>query len=1792
MSNLKKIALAIIILLIGILGFTTLVKAATPLKTEFKAKQINVEDDEELFKNLNLFCLVRDAQPPYGGYDRFAHIKIEGNVATNEDNKKTWSSQYNAKLAYMLYHATKIPMDGYIADKTSTLRALGWVFFPTWWENAKTQLGISGNINVEGCKIDDLIEAKEKYEELERNANTYASSYQGSEIQKQETGKKVTVTTTTINNIQYYKIGPFKCKFSNQLEDISVNTNNGNYTPSMCIQNKSGSEESVNINQIESEKNFYINIAANKNITSINYITIKGKKVRTYSVDLYIYKKDSTDIDNLENQNFAYFEKSYKDVEPSEKYDLNLPVDAELQIKKIDTSGKGNVKNIGFKVYSHVSGNTGWLQVGADSKITGYTANFDDATTLITSKNGVTPKITGMPVGKYTIYETDLPDKYQYLYTLGECDVPDGSRGNGVISVSKKTAKEIVTKDIYGTYIAEAKNTPVLGSLNITKIDVDSQEPLNDVGFKIYSKVKDKTGWLLIDEEKWELKDYTTFDKATEVYTKTIGKVKGITETIKKLPAGEYEVYETNIDKYQDLYVLDEMKVLEGAEGSAKITRRARKVATKTVEAKGLTETATAEAKNKKELGSLIIHKEDNAGNPLGGIGFKIYSEIPGKTGWLNINNGTGLVESYVGKIDEVKYDLITGNDGNTHIVTKLPAGKYKIYETSVGKYDDIYALTLTDVPGGTKAYVKNIGEVEVKATGTAKATLYTETNTPDLGSLKIKKIDKYTGETLPGIGFKVYSNLKGKEGWLTINSDNELTGYTTFANATEIFTQKDGITNIIEKLPAGEYGVYETNLGNYANTYKLEEIEVPGESGRKIAKFVENKTVEAKGTAESTLYEAENIPQFVKLSGYVWVDEQQGKASVRNNLYKENESEDDPLLDGILVRLIDSKTNEEVDKTETKNGGKYEFTNVLISKLADYYVEFEYDGLKYSNVTPILDKANGSKAAEGTVRTEFNNKFNEITNKTIIDGIEIEYDFDSENHTSTLKNSEKFVITSTTSEAGFNLLEQYQNGNVETSEDGMPEIKNINLGLYEREQPDLAVVKDIDNVIISVNGYNHIYKYDTRFVNNGEYSGGFNVGVKFGEKYGKQTYSRAIYKSDYDYQNENDKNKELKAYITYKIGIGNQSTSLTSKVNRLVDYYDTKYTLEKVGKSIDSQTGNITDRTIEFENTSYNNDYNKLELYTNMEVEHQDVKYIYVQFSMNKETIGSIMFDANGEEIRNKLLLDNVVEITSYTIFKEGNKYAGIDKDSQPGNALPGDLNTYEDDTDKAPALQLVVAEPRKITGTVFLDETSVELKIGQERIGNGEYDEGETTIPGVEVKMLKEDGTVVATAITDENGNFELSGFAPGNYTIVYTWGNTTYTVQDYKGTIYNETSRMNDNKWYQQTDIRYSDAIDNYETRKSIDSGANITKMESTTPTMNFGVELNDRNSEGLIDVTSGIDRVEFIIKNIDFGIVERPRQKLDISKNATAMKIILGNNMGTLDAKIEKDTNGNVILKGTGLEMLTATPQEETTKGALLWAQVDSDILQNSTIKIEYKISVANNSELDYDSEDYYKYGIPVGNKITMKPTGVYDYLDGTVLDTEKATENSNEGWKEISRAEYDNEFATEPTIIDQYLNKYSSTIVSPDGTITNIEGYEEFIAEHYDEIREYTVELVKELRETLVADKTILRNSNLENTTLEPGQSNTVTLYTSQVLAVKDEIDFNNSAEITKVERNTETGRIITPRDSALYDSAEEITVTPPTGGNQDYVLPIVLGVSTLIILGAGIVLIKKKVLNK
>lgn len=1009
------------------------------------------------------------------------------------------------------------------------------------------------------------------------------------------------------------------------------------------------------------------------------------------------------------------------------------------------------------------------------------------------------------------------------------------------------------------------------------------------------------------------------------------------------------------------------------------------------------------------------------------------------------------------------------------------------------------------------------------------------------LGNLKVIKVNKDNIKIkLQGVGF--YVQNKDTKKWVKV--ENDTVSYTDKKeDATEFITDKNGEITI-KNLVVGTYVAYETKNPNY---------------GYEIIKEGQEKSITVDKTAELQI---PNKQKYIRLSGYVWVDKVFSKQSKRNDLYKDNDYDsNDILLDGITVRLIDKTTGKVVKEAKTADGGKYLFTDVLVDDLEKYYIEFEYDGLTYTNVIPHIDRDNGSKAAENSsVRDEFNKGFSVIEGSTESNkGItkdsagnpkyDLNYNIDKNKHTSTLNNTGLYPITANTNETGYVIKDHFT--------PGQEEIKYINLGLYEREQPDIALVKDLYNVNVAINGYNHIYEYANRFNNQGEYGDGFNVGVKFGNKYGNMSYTRAIYEADKEYTSS-DKSKELKVYVTYKISMKNESSNLQVQVNNIVDYYDSNYTLIKTGTGIDEK-GNVTGDISNSGSQNYNDKYQKVIINTNSKIEHNKSADVYVQFELNRDAVLKILNDKEN--------LDNVVEINSYSVFDtDGKVYAGIDTDSNPGNAVPGDTTTYEDDTDSAPGLKLVVSDKaREMTGKVFLDSTSNELKTGEVRQGDGMYTDGEKGIKDVKVTLKEniERGKVYE-ATTDENGDFYISGYIPGDYTLTYTWGDKEYTVQNYKGTVYEKDrydANVTNKEWY-KTDVntRYTDAIDNYNTRKKIDAeiakvtnktATTIDKMDSTTPTMGISVEYTTTTTAEVADDIKEergdkFNCPDFKIENIDFGIVERARQDLALRKRVNTFKVTLAN--GQVIADMTIDEKGNIT--GERNHVTYMGPSSTTTpKNGLVKLELDNELIQGATVEVEYEIKVTNNSELDYVSEDFYKYGIKSGNEVTITPTSIIDYLD------------KNWGFE--------------------------------------AEKNKEWTVKSLDEIKNIVAKEVYENEDSTIADKTILYTESLKGQKLKPTESATVNLNVSKVLSNSDEISLDNESEITELTKDGGSRLISTPgnyipgqEETKESDEsiAETVIVTPSTGANLGFIVPVMIGVIALVILGAGVVIIKKKTL--
>ena len=602
-----------------------------------------------------------------------------------------------------------------------------------------------------------------------------------------------------------------------------------------------------------------------------------------------------------------------------------------------------------------------------------------------------------------------------------------------------------------------------------------------------------------------------------------------------------------------------------------------------------------------------------------------------------------------------------------------------------------------------------------------------------------------------------------------------------------------------------------------------------------------------------------EGYEPTIDIGGNVWEDLKAGKENVVNGKFDENELP----VEGITVILHESNGNIAQDKydkqtiTTTDAEGNYLFEK--LNPMLQYYVEFQYNGQHYEN-TIYEDNLSGgySNATESTNdRDEFNLRFEEL------DGIDDGYDKAYlENQDTYIPINDKFKISAYTGADGLNQKRLYpstekftitvvenedyhptdEDGNpIETDktyigdtkydriygeEDNSEDLLNIDFGITERIEFDMALKKDLYIATVKINGKTQVYGYDEKNIgnNDGETGDTWTINVVGG-------YERGLDKADYNFNGENGNiHQVLEVYATYKIAVRNQSQSMLGHVTKLYDYYDetfeyieelswksgTNYTKSKT--TLDDlqnkfATGKIEDGervnakvSNDSSTSSSNGSENKLEIDVGKKQASGETVYLYLTFKLNSNSEGKLEL---GEK-------ENAVEIGAFkTYYKEGTilphygvnnckigndtVIAGrIDKDSIPSN-YSKEQGPQEDDEDEAPILNVKLTDDvRKINGNVWEDErTNI---VNEAIVGNGIREDSEKGIEGITVELVEKTvGGEYYTwqkTETDANGNYNFNGYIPGDYIVRFTYGNnvtetnasiTSYNGQDFKSTTY---------------------------------------------------------------------------------------------------------------------------------------------------------------------------------------------------------------------------------------------------------------------------------------------------------------------------------------------------------------------------------------------------------------------
>ena len=427
----------------------------------------------------------------------------------------------------------------------------------------------------------------------------------------------------------------------------------------------------------------------------------------------------------------------------------------------------------------------------------------------------------------------------------------------------------------------------------------------------------------------------------------------------------------------------------------------------------------------------------------------------------------------------------------------------------------------------------------------------------------------------------------------------------------------------------------------------------------------------------------------------------------------------------------------------------------------------------------------------------------------------------------------------------------------------------------------------------------------------------------------------------------------------------------------------------------------------------------------------------------------------------------------------------------------------------------------------------------------------------------------------------------FVPGSYAVVYTWGDGTYSVESYKATVIEESRYNNEvgNKYFYKSlnGQALSHGIDNWQTRQDIDKQLNshsggenngynysttveTNKMTSYTPTMTFNIEYDDND---LNNVTFNSDKKQltFEVKDIDFGIIKRPVQSISIEKRIAHITVKYTTGDVVIDADITDD--GKLTGQKNYLTYMKSTISNGNFSRGFLKAELDSEILQNTSLEIKYKFVVTNNSEADYASQGFYNFGngyyVSRGQAgetqrendvVTITPTKIIDYLDNKISYNAEAQDNSSWTLK--------NEEQLQGYVTEDVIN-----------SLKNSNTYEYY---------------TESLKDTALKPARIKGNALVYD-------GNTANLYMTadKSLTPSEDININNQVEIVELNKKFGSRITCTPGNYIPFGSAhesddsmsEEMIVTPSTGANKNYAIIGTVTFIALVALGAGVYFIRK-----
>lgn len=841
--------------------------------------------------------------------------------------------------------------------------------------------------------------------------------------------------------------------------------------------------------------------------------------------------------------------------------------------------------------------------------------------------------------------------------------------------------------------------------------------------------------------------------------------------------------------------------------------------------------------KNKNDITVTITEKKD-----IDGDGYKVLSEplvitlqcSDDGTYWKE-KDGAGKLsggEKYVVNYNTNATIGLTVKLENKSIIEKLTL--LKTSSVGGGKVEKAkFKLTLTNVASIKNHQIPEAGEVTIIETTNSDGNLVLE-------DIEIKNLNEPVVITIEEIEAPV--GYKKIEGTITVTLKRKGNTYTIHKAEKEDTVTED------------EFKAGEVTLINHELVLNIKDIPIMNLGGIVWTEKIKTD----KTTAEiNNQYDGEKTDEAL--------------AGIKVNLYKHGKKVTDTTSSDGNKKAIytDHKGNKvEVDLAK----GEYMFTDITAGD--DYYVVFEYDGIKYQAMTNSKEQAyttdaRDTKISEELKRREFNENTETISGNGKADesktnaGWIIKYNLD----TDSTPNKAIYKATYKNEEDMKNDIRQYVEGKTYTylskTEDWMGTWNtdgtinkshyafNINCGLSKRFF-DLSLGTDVKDATVTINGNQTTYTYDQildgkldEALNrpSSEKNIDYNLYLAYSDYYYRiddyKVPGEGSIENKYDAEALNKeqidsakKDSELEVYVTYRIELKNQSTQHDAKVNLVEYHYDDKYAfLDENNKNIKLTEGTNLENRVLMIDTS------------DLQINGGETKSLELTFK--------VLPGKNG----NKCVLGedylNQAEIVSYTTGG-----GLVDEDSAPGNAfLEENKVRYEDDTDEANGIQINRKEENKgrsISGKVFEDSNKDgTIKNAKKENENGVNDVIVQLIELVEInnkqyeyiwqETIAGSDTVKTTArngyqgdnytVTNSDGEYKFTQrIIPGNYIVRFIYGDgSTYDIREntlkYNGEDYKSTYVDYDYnaEWYNTISL-------NGENSKAVDNEARRLKVMS--------------------------------------------------------------------------------------------------------------------------------------------------------------------------------------------------------------------------------------------------------------------------------------------------------------------------------------------------------------------------